>query len=39
VTTVERVRKRFVEEGPPEVALSERERPGAQRKLDGHQEA
>ncbi len=38
VTTVERVRKRFVEEGP-EAALSERPRPGAQCKLDGHQEA
>jgi transposase len=37
-TTVERVRKRFVEEGF-EAALSERPRPGAQRKLDGHQEA
>jgi transposase len=38
VTTVERVRKRFVEEGL-EAALSERPRPGATRKLDGHQEA
>lgn len=38
VTTVERVRKRFVEEGL-EDALSERPRPGAARKLDGHQEA
>jgi|SRR5215217_7380733 len=38
VTTVERVRKRFVEEGV-ERALSERPRPGAKRKLDGHQEA
>ena len=38
VTTVERVRKRFVEEGLEE-ALSERPRPGATRKLDGHQEA
>ena len=38
VTTVERVRKRFVEEGL-EAALSERPRPGAARKLDGHQEA
>ena len=37
-TTVERIRKRFVEEGF-EAALSERPRPGAQRKLDGHQEA
>jgi transposase len=38
VTTMERVRKRFVEEGL-EAALSERPRPGAARKLDGHQEA
>lgn len=38
VRTVERVRRRFVEEGIEE-ALSERPRPGAQRKLDGHQEA
>lgn len=38
VTTVERVRKRFVEEGL-EATLSERPRPGASRKLDGHQEA
>ena len=39
VTTVERVRKRFVEEGL-EAALSERpKRPGAARKLDGRQEA
>ena len=38
VTTVERVRKRFVEEGL-EAALSERPRPGAARKLDGHQQA
>lgn len=38
VTTVERVRKRYVEEGL-EDALSERPRPGAARKLDGHQEA
>jgi len=38
VTTVERVRKRFVEEGL-EASLSERPRPGATRKLDGHQEA
>lgn len=37
-TTVERIRKRFVEEGF-EAALSERPRPGAERKLDGHQEA
>lgn len=38
VTTVERVRKRLVEEGL-EAALSERPRLGARRKLDGHQEA
>ena len=38
VTTVERVRKRFVEEGF-ESALSEKPRPGAARKLDGRQEA
>jgi transposase len=39
VSTVERVRKRFVEEGL-EAALSERpRRPGAKRKLDGRQEA
>jgi transposase len=38
VTTVERIRKRFVEEGL-QAALSERPRPGAARKLDGHQEA
>jgi transposase len=38
VTTVERVRKRFVEEGL-EAALSERPRPGAARKLDCRQEA
>lgn len=40
VTTVRRVRKRFVEEGL-EAALSERPRIGGalQRKLDGHQEA
>jgi transposase len=36
--TVERIRKRFVEEGL-EAALSERPRPGGQRKLDGRQEA
>jgi transposase len=36
--TVERIRKRFVEEGL-EAALSERPRPGGQRKLDGKQEA
>lgn len=40
VSTIERVRKRFVEEGF-EAALSERPRIGGalQRKLDGHQEA
>ena len=38
VSTVERVRKRFVEEGL-EATLSERPRPGARRKLDGRQEA
>jgi transposase len=36
--TVERIRKRFVEEGL-EAALSERPRPGGRRKLDGKQEA
>jgi transposase len=36
--TVERVRKRFVEDGL-EAALGERPRPGGQRKLDGRQEA
>jgi transposase len=36
--TVERIRKRFVEEGL-EAAVSERPRPGGQRKLDGRQEA
>jgi transposase len=36
--TVERIRKRVVEEGL-EAALSERPRPGGQRKLDGTQEA
>jgi transposase len=36
--TVERLRKRFVEEGL-EAALSEKPRPGARRKLDGKQEA
>jgi transposase len=36
--TVERIRKRFVEEGL-EAALSERPRPGGQRKLEGKQEA
>jgi transposase len=38
IATVERVRKRFVEEGL-EAALRERPRPGGQRKLDGKQEA
>jgi transposase len=38
VATVERIRKRFVEEGP-EAALTERPRPGGRRKLDGKQEA
>jgi putative transposase len=38
IATVERVRKRFVEEGL-EAALCERPRPGGQRKLDGKQEA
>jgi transposase len=36
--TVERLRKRFVEEGL-EAALGERPRPGGHRKLDGKQEA
>jgi transposase len=36
--TVERLRKRFVEEGL-EAALTERPRPGSQRKLAGKQEA
>ena len=38
MATVERVRKRFVEEGL-EAALCERPRPGGQRKLEGKQEA
>jgi transposase len=38
IATVERVRKRFVEEGL-EAALRERPRPGGQRTLDGKQEA
>jgi transposase len=38
IATVERVRKRFVEEGL-EAALCERPRPGGQRQLDGQQEA
>ncbi len=37
-TTVEEIRKRFVEEGL-EIALSERPRPGKARLLDGKQEA
>ena len=36
--TVERVRKRFVQQGV-EAALSEQKRPGAKRKLDGKAEA
>jgi transposase len=36
--TLERLRQRFVEEGL-EVALAERPRPGARRRLDGRQEA
>ena len=39
VSTVERVRKRFLVEEGLEAALSERPRPGARRKLDGCQEA
>ncbi len=38
VATVERLRKRAVEEGP-QAALSERPRPGGRPKLDGKQEA
>jgi transposase len=38
-STVERLRKRFVEEGGLEGALNERPRPGGQRKLTGKQEA
>jgi transposase len=38
IATVERIRKRFVEDGL-EAALQERPRPGGQRKLDGKQEA
>jgi putative transposase len=38
IATVERIRKRFVEEGL-EAALVERARPGGRRKLDGRQEA
>jgi transposase len=39
VTTVERIRKRLVEEGLEAAISSERPRPGAKRSLDGHQEA
>ena len=38
VRTVERIRKRFVEEGL-DAALNERRRPGGKPKLDGRQEA
>jgi transposase len=38
-STVERIRKRFVEGGGLEEALNERPRPGGERKLDGKQEA
>jgi transposase len=38
-STVERIRKRFVEEGRLEEALNERPRPGGERKLDSKQEA
>jgi transposase len=38
MATVERLRKRFVEEGL-DAALNERPRPGGQRRLDGKQEA
>jgi transposase len=38
IATVERIRKRFVAEGL-DAALTERPRPGGQRKLDGKQEA
>lgn len=38
-STVERIRKRFVEESGLEEALNERPRPGGERKLDGKQEA
>ena len=38
IATVERIRKRFVEEGL-EAALAERARPGGRRKLDGKREA
>jgi hypothetical protein len=39
MTTVQRTRKRFVDSEGLEAALAERSRPGARRKLDGHQEA
>jgi transposase len=38
-STVERIRKRFVEGGGLEEALNERPRPGGERTLDGKQEA
>jgi transposase len=38
-STVERTRRRFVEEGGLDDALNESPRPGGKRKLDGHQEA
>jgi transposase len=38
-STVERIRKRFVEDGGVEGALNERPRPGGERKLSGKQEA
>jgi transposase len=38
-STVERIRKRFVEGGGLEEALNERPRPGGERKLSGKQEA
>lgn len=38
-STVERIRKRFVTEGSLEAALTERPRPGGNRKLSGRQEA
>jgi transposase len=38
-STVERTRRRLVEEGGLEHALNESPRPGGKRKLDGHQEA
>jgi hypothetical protein len=39
MSTVQRTRKRFVDSEGLEAALAERSRPGARRKLDGHQEA